>query len=264
MATKTQGTQTMPIDFEEVKTKELVCKKCHKQFKTMPGFMNHKKKCGLVKCRICHNVCASQKALKCHLPACILKHSDELFKKSQHIIHNTQIVCCQTQSNPAAKYVIAYNYDDITDESSSDTDSDYDFDSDYNVTNINNFGYEDTSYISEEIIKKIIETNDILTFIKEKHFSIYHPENRNIRSIYKNDEYYKILHNKYWIIRKKDKIKSIIFQNAKTDMCKFASQYGIDISEQYDEEEIYNNLDKLIRAYAYILKMEISAAKRRH
>jgi hypothetical protein len=68
--------------------------------------------------------------------------------------------------------------------------------------NINDFGQEDITYISEDEMLQIALNYDIKGLINQKHFNPAHPENHNIRdNCHKS---YKVLKNNEWTVETKD------------------------------------------------------------
>tara|TARA_Y100000310_G_C20385207_1_gene670090 strand:- start:51 stop:797 length:747 start_codon:yes stop_codon:yes gene_type:complete len=76
-----------------------------------------------------------------------------------------------------------------------------------NTTNIkiNKFGKEDTSYITKEMLDKMLKKPNVMIpfVIKKIHFHSKHPENRNIRITNKNGKFVYIYNGHRWIVKSK-------------------------------------------------------------
>ena len=72
---------------------------------------------------------------------------------------------------------------------------------------INNYGDEDTKYITSDYILKLLKTRPAKTIpelIKYTHFNDAHPENQNIKITNKKEHYIKVRKNDKWELRDKD------------------------------------------------------------
>ena len=76
-----------------------------------------------------------------------------------------------------------------------------------NIININNYGDEDTKYITSDYILKLLKNKPakvITELIKYTHFNTEHPENQNIKITNKKDSYIKVRKNDKWELQNKD------------------------------------------------------------
>ena len=76
-----------------------------------------------------------------------------------------------------------------------------------NIININNYGDEDTKYITGDYILKLLKNRPAKTIpelIKYTHFNDDHPENQNIKITNKKDSYIKVRKNNKWELQDKD------------------------------------------------------------
>ena len=76
-----------------------------------------------------------------------------------------------------------------------------------NIININNYGDEDTKYITSDYILKLLKNKPakvIPELIKYTHFNTEHPENQNIKITNKKDSYIKVRKNDKWELQDKD------------------------------------------------------------
>ena len=76
-----------------------------------------------------------------------------------------------------------------------------------NIININNYGDEDTKYITSDYILKLLKNKPakvIPELIKYTHFNTEHPENQNIKITNKKEPYIKVRKNDKWELQNKD------------------------------------------------------------
>ena len=74
-----------------------------------------------------------------------------------------------------------------------------------NNIQLNNFGEEDTSYINDKILKRLIvyPGSMIPNLLQLTHFHEDHPENKNIQITNKKDKYIKVYKNDEWKLDKR-------------------------------------------------------------
>ena len=76
-----------------------------------------------------------------------------------------------------------------------------------NIININNYGDEDTKYITSDYIVKLLKNRPAKTIpelIKYTHFNDEHPENQNIKITNKKEPYIKVRKNDKWELQNKE------------------------------------------------------------
>ena len=76
-----------------------------------------------------------------------------------------------------------------------------------NIININNYGDEDTKYITSDYIVKLLKNRPAKTIpelIKYTHFNDAHPENQNIKITNKKEPYIKVRKNDKWELQNKE------------------------------------------------------------
>ena len=76
-----------------------------------------------------------------------------------------------------------------------------------NIININNYGDEDTKYITSDYILQLLKKKPakaIPELIKYTHFNKEHPENQNIKITNKKEPYIKVRKNDKWELQDKD------------------------------------------------------------
>ena len=83
----------------------------------------------------------------------------------------------------------------------------------YNIFQLNEYGKEDISYISDNYVEDILNNPDysITELVKHIHFNPEHPENMNIKITNKNKPYASIYNNKGWkIVDRKEIIYDLV------------------------------------------------------
>ena len=183
------------------------CKKCLKNFKTFHGCKKHETSCkgvsNALECHHCHKVLATASSKCKHMKTCKMKEIRELVL-AQNITNNTQNVIVHYHNHRGVNNQCKY------------------YESEYcnNTQNINDFGQEDITYISEDEMMQIALNYDIKGLIKQKHFNPAHPENHNIRDNCRKS--YKVLKNNEWTVETKDTVHSIIYNNSQCKIHDYA------------------------------------------
>ena len=111
-----------------------------------------------------------------------------------------------------------------------------------NVISLNNYGNENTQYITKEYLMGLLEKpfQSIPELIKYTHFNKEHPENQNIKLTNKKEPFVKVLKNNKWeLADRKDTINDLIDQ-------KHSMLNNVDIKNHFknkfrDRIEIFNN-----------------------
>lgn len=96
---------------------------------------------------------------------------------------------------------------------------------------INNFGKEDTSYITSHpafsaFMTKCIRTKaeGVLEYITKKHFHPDHPENHNIRKLNKKDDFIEVKSGKEWRLRFKEDVLDDVFISIESAFANFVDE----------------------------------------
>jgi hypothetical protein len=206
------------------------CKKCLKNFKTFHGCKKHETSCkgvsNALECHHCHKVLATASSKCKHMKTCKMKEIRELVL-AQNITnntHNTQ----NTQNNTQNVIVHYHNHRGVNNQCKY-----YESDLCDNTQNINDFGQEDITYISEDEMMQIALNYDIKGLINQKHFNPAHPENHNIRDNCRKS--YKVLKNNEWTVETKDAVHSIIYNNSQCKIHDYA--FTNLLNKIFDEEK---------------------------
>ncbi len=217
----------------QIDKKISTCQKCFKIFKTFHGCKKHETSCkgvsNALECHHCHKVLASQQSKSKHIKTCKMKEIRELVS-SQNITNNTQ-------NNNTQNVIVHYhNYRGVN-----NLHKYYESDWHNNTQNINDFGQEDITYISEDEMMQIALNYDIKGLINQKHFDPAHPENHNIRDNCRKS--YKVLKNNEWTVETKDAVHSIIYNNSQCKIHDYA--FTNLLNKIFDEEKTDEYLDKI-------------------
>ena len=123
-----------------------------------------------------------------------------------------------------------------------------------NIININNYGDEDTKYITSDYILKLLKNKPakaIPELIKYTHFNKEHPENQNIKITNKKEPYVKVRKNDKWELQdKEDTITDLIDRqqvHLMDEVIEEKIEENCNNSEKVNIErcsELYNNEDK--------------------
>ena len=123
-----------------------------------------------------------------------------------------------------------------------------------NIININNYGDEDTKYITSDYIVKLLKNKPAKTIpelIKYTHFNDEHPENQNIKITNKKEPYIKVRKNDKWELQNKEETISDLIDRQQVHLMdetiekKIAS--NCNSSEKINIErcnDLYNDDDK--------------------
>jgi len=162
-------TQNTPFCTQNIK-KSRICKYCNKSFTRTTGLTKHLKKC----------------KNKNNETQNILKKKDDEIQELKKIVEKLLI---DNKSN------ITNN---ISNKDSFNTN---------NTIIINNYGDENTKYITSEYILNLLKNKPakvIPELIKYTHFNNEHPENQNIKITNKKEPYIKIMKNNKWELQNKE------------------------------------------------------------
>ena len=148
-----------------------------------------------IMCDFCNKTFTRKYGLTCHLKKCKNKNSETqniLKKKDDEIQELKKIV----------EKLLIENKSNITN-NINNKDS-------FNTNNtiiINNYGDENTKYITSEYILNLLKNKPakvIPELIKYTHFNNEHPENQNIKITNKKEPYVKIMKNNKWELQNKE------------------------------------------------------------
>lgn len=116
---------------------------------------------------------------------------------------------------------------------------------------INNFGNENTKYITDNYLTKLLElpVGAIKKLVKQIHFNKFHPENHNIKITNKKLPYISLFSNNKWMIEDKKEVLENIVDNGYTIIDEHYVESGNNLTEKQRERYInfqtnYENGDK--------------------
>jgi len=118
-----------------------------------------------------------------------------------------------------------------------------------NIT-INNFGFERIDHISDEDLKRILQSgiNTVPLYIEKKHFDNNFPENKNIK--YTNDNKCQVMEGNIW--KEKDICllsKNLIKENSEV-LLMYCDNNEVKLMNEIKDEDIYDNIrNKLLIIY---------------
>lgn len=119
---------------------------------------------------------------------------------------------------------------------------------------INNFGDENTKYISNNYLTKLLELplGAIKKLVKQIHFNKFHPENHNIKITNKKLPYISLFSNNKWIIEDKKEVLENIVDNGYTIIDEHYLESGDNLTQKQREryknfQTNYENGDKYLK-----------------
>ena len=123
-----------------------------------------------------------------------------------------------------------------------------------NIININNYGDEDTKYITSDYILNLLKykpAKAIPELIKHTHFNEEHPENQNIKITNKKEPYIKVRKNDKWELQDKEETITDLIDRQQVHLLDEVVEKKIENSCSNTEKnniercsDLYNNEDK--------------------
>jgi len=207
-----------------------------------PAFLEKKK----IICEFCDKTFTRTYGLTCHLKKCKKKINQEMVieEKNNEIKELKEMVEKLLIENKA--YTNITNNTNNSHNTTNHTTN--------NIININNYGDEDTKYITSDYILKLLKNKPakaIPELIKYTHFNKEHPENQNIKITNKKEPYVKVRKNDKWELQDKDETINDLIDRQQVHLMDEVIEEKIEencnISEKVNIErcsELYNNEDK--------------------
>jgi len=148
-------------------------------------------------CIYCNRCYSTNSHMRRHLKNCKKKkeNENEKDKKIEELIKN------QKEMKEMVEKLLLEKCNTITNNTNNSNNTTN------NIININNYGDEDTKYITSDYILKLLKNKPakvIPELIKYTHFNTEHPENQNIKITNKKDSYIKVRKNDKWELQNKD------------------------------------------------------------
>ena len=121
-----------------------------------------------------------------------------------------------------------------------------------NIILVNSFGNENTDYLTDQIITKLIKNNGPATcipkIIESIHFDSEHPENHNIKVTNQKNNYAKVIKENKWVtVNKKRTIDKMIetgyvlleekYQDNKDSVSEFRQNRFRDFQDKYENQD---------------------------
>lgn len=154
-------------------------------------------------CEYCKKIFTRKTGLKKHLQICEASEPDsDKIEEMQKEIDKLKKQL-ENSNNTTNNNITNNNYNTTNNNNSTNM----------TVININNFGEENTKYITKDYILALLEKpfQAIPELIKYTHFNKDHPENHNIKITNKKEPFVKVLKNNKWeLMDKKDTICDLI------------------------------------------------------
>ena len=187
-------------------------------------------------CEYCLRTYSRNSNLTKHLKTCKKKmaNENEKDKKIEELIKNQEEMKEQMKEM-VEKLLIEKGNTNITNNTNNNSHN-----TTNNIININNYGDEDTKYITSDYILKLLKNRPAKTIpelIKYTHFNEEHPENQNIKITNKKEPYIKVRKNNKWELQDKDETI--------TDLIDRQQIHLMDEDIEKKVEENFNNSEKI-------------------
>ena len=181
------------------------CSYCCKEFSRIDNLNRH-----LKKCKMKNNVLSENKELRETVEKLLIECSE-----MKNLLKNT------TEKSTTLQHSMS-NSNNNTNSNNTNNNN--------NTIIINNYGEEDTKYITSDFILKLLKNKPfkaIPEMIKHTHFNTEHPENQNIKITNKKEPYVKIMKDNKWE-----------FQDRKNTITDLIDKQHIKISDEKVEKKI--------------------------
>ena len=121
-----------------------------------------------------------------------------------------------------------------------------------NVIIVNNYGKENTNYLSDEYLKKLLDKpfDGIQNLIKNIHFHPNHPENHNVKITNKKMPYALVWNDKIWETRKKKEViedlvdKGYMILDTTNEIIEDENKKFKSFSNKYDNGDYKEEIEK--------------------
>ena len=182
------------------------CSYCCKEFSRIDNLNRH-----LKKCKMKNNVLSENKELRETVEKLLIECSE-----MKNLLKNT------TKKSTTLQHSMSNSQNNNTNSNNTTNNN--------NTIIINNYGEEDTKYITSDFILKLLKNKPfkaIPEMIKHTHFNKEHPENQNIKITNKKEPYVKIMKDNKWEL-----------QDRKNTITDLIDKQHIKISDEKVEEKI--------------------------
>ena len=184
------------------------CSYCCKEFSRIDNLNRH-----LKTCKMKNNVLSENKELRETVEKLLIECSE-----MKNLLKNTTN---ETKKSTVPQHSISDNNNNTNSLNTTNNN---------NTIIINNYGEEDTKYITSDFILKLLKNKPfkaIPEMIKHTHFNTEHPENQNIRITNKKEPYVKIMKDNKWEL-----------QDRKNTITDLIDKQHIKMSDEKVEEQI--------------------------
>ena len=184
------------------------CSYCCKEFSRIDNLNRH-----LKTCKMKNNVLSENKELRETVEKLLIECSE-----MKNLLKNTTTA---TKKSTVPQHSISDNNNNTNSLNTTNNN---------NTIIINNYGEEDTKYITSDFILKLLKNKPfkaIPEMIKHTHFNTEHPENQNIRITNKKEPYVKIMKDNKWEL-----------QDRKNTITDLIDKQHIKMSDEKIEEQI--------------------------
>ena len=214
------------MDYCELCSKTFSCERayqCHLKSKLHQNRINNKD--SFFECENCRKLFKQISGLSRHKKNCMMNNNDIHIEKQEMRL---QIKNQQTQIEQLTKQITLLLEKGISNTTNSNNNTTNNIET-QNVIVVNSFGNENTEYLTDRIITKLIQNGPFTCLpkiIEKIHFDPEHPENHNIKVTNQKTNYAKIIRDNKWVTTNKKKAIDEMIQNG----------YGI-LEEKYPDNK---------------------------
>jgi hypothetical protein len=224
----TPSEQNVTPNEQNVTSTKLYCQKCNKSYKTKKHLINHEAKCKGIDELTC--------------PKCMVSFTNR-HHKSRHINADK----CKARSIIHAR---PPNIQNVSHRIIQNAETIQNINTNINNIQINNFGSERIDHISDDDIKRILQSgiNTVPLYIEKKHFDKKFPENKNIK--YTNDNKCHVMEDNSWKEKDIGLLSDNLIQDNTEVLLMYCDKNEIKLLNEIKDTDIYDNIrNKLFIIY---------------
>jgi hypothetical protein len=212
---------------ENVISNTFICKICNKSYKTKKYLIKHEQNCKKVDILTC--------------PRCMVSFANR-HNKNRHIKADK----CKSRS------IIHARTPNVQNNFTVNGDNFQNAETIQNINNIyvNNFGSERIDHITEEDLKRILQSgiNTVPLYIEKKHFDSNFPENKNIK--YTNDNKCQVMEGNSWKEKDIGLLSNNLIKNNSEVLLMYCDNNEVKLMNEIKDEDIYDHIrNKLLIIY---------------
>lgn len=212
-----------------------LCETCNISFSKKSNYdrhllsQRHKKRenemDNMCKCTTCNRLFISQYSLEVHAKKCDANNNppdvvNQLLVQNQMMVKNQEMMVQTIEKKDKQIEVLTQQISLLLEKgvsnSNNTTNNTTNNIETQNVIVVNSFGNENTEYLSDRIVSKLIKSGPFTCLpkiIEKIHFDPDHPENHNIKVTNQKNNYAKVIKDNKWVTTNKKKVIDTMIQN---------------------------------------------------